>query len=64
MQTDQSHTAETVEELLASLAEALPDAELPEFERRASLIRALLASETRFSAKGFIADEVSGALDL
>lgn len=61
--TDQPHTAAIVEELLASLAEALPDPEALDFERRASLIRMLLAPEDQFSAVDFVADQVARALD-
>jgi hypothetical protein len=58
-----SQAATNIEELLALLADALPELEKPAFERRAAVIPALLGSEAEFSVKTFVAQEVARALD-
>jgi hypothetical protein len=63
MQADEFHTAPMVEELLELLADALPDAEKPAFERRASTIRKLLTTAPDFSVKAFVANEVASAME-
>ena len=62
MEASEFHAAPMVEELLGSLAAALPDADRPAFERHLETIRKLLV-ETDFSVKAFVMAEVARALE-
>jgi hypothetical protein len=63
MERPESYNAGEVQDLLASLAAELPEAERLEVEDRSELINRLLSVGAEFSVEDFVSSEVARALE-